>query len=349
MPLHMIRDDLSTFAVDAIVNSTSSDFTATGGLDLQLRLAAGEKLAEAIASLSPPSVGEIVVTEGFALPCHYLLHTVAPEYEEREEDEALLAACYQNALKKADSLGCESIAFPLIGAGLLGFPRSRVMKIATAAIAEFLMDHEMTVYISIFDKTEFSIDRRLRYDLAVYIGDEMDLPPMDDLKRLAAEKRGRINAYAANESPIRRNLRRADFMTAREVREIPPAPVEGTLEDVLNELDAPFSEVLFRLIDAKGITDVECYKRSNVDKKTFSKIKCNPDYRPSKLTAVSFAVGLHLTLDEAEGLLRTVGLCLSKSNKFDLIIRYFLSTGRYDTIFDVNEMLYHYDLATLGC
>ena len=97
-----------------------------------------------------------------------------------------------------------------------------------------------------------------------------------------------------------------------------------------------------------GLSDVECYKRSNVDKKTFSKIKCNADYRPSKVTAVSFAVGLHLDIMETEHLLSTAGMCLSHSSKFDVIIEYFITSGTYETIFDVNEVLYHFDQSLLG-
>ena len=102
-------------------------------------------------------------------------------------------------------------------------------------------------------------------------------------------------------------------------------------------MDKGFSDTLFYYIDKKGISDVEAYKRSNVSKKTFSKIKCNANYRPSKETAVSFAIGLHLNLDQTEHLLRTAGMCLSRANKFDVIIEYFIMSGKYDTIFDVNE------------
>ena len=120
-------------------------------------------------------------------------------------------------------------------------------------------------------------------------------------------------------------------------------------DELVIQLDRPFAEELFYWIDCKGLTDVECYKRSNVDKKTFSKIKCNKNYRPSKETAVSFAIGLHLNIDEAERLLSTAGICLSPSYTFDVIIRYFLTYGCYNTIHDVNEALYQYDQVTLGC
>ena len=117
---------------------------------------------------------------------------------------------------------------------------------------------------------------------------------------------------------------------------------------MLKEMDKGFADTLFYYIDKRNMTDVEAYKRSNVSKKTFSKIKCNSEYRPSKETAVSFAIGLHLSLDETKHLLSTAGMCLSHSNKFDVVIEYFIITGRYETIFDVNEVLYQFDLPLLG-
>ena len=121
-----------------------------------------------------------------------------------------------------------------------------------------------------------------------------------------------------------------------------------TLNGMLADMDKSFADTLLHYIDLVGITDVEAYKRSNVDKKTFSKIKCNPDYRPSKITAVSFAIGLRLTLEETQHLLSTAGMCLSRSSKFDVIIEYFLISGKYGTIFDVNEVLYRFDQTLLG-
>jgi len=200
------------------------------------------------------------------------------------------------------------------------------MKLATAAIAEFLCDHEMTVYLSVFSKDDFSLDRRLERSLFHYVSENTR-----PYARMACE-----------EAPYRRRIPPKAQMMANYCM-APP-----TADALVVKLDRPFSEELFYLIDQKGMTDVECYKRSNVDKKTFSKIKCNKNYRPSKETAVSFAIGLHLTIDEAERLLSTAGLCLSPSYTFDVIIRYFLTNGCYDTIHDVNEALYLYDQTTLG-
>ena len=332
MPFFIVRDDITKMQCDAIVNPTNEDLIPGGSLDQKIHDAAGEELLAAARKFAPLPIGDARPTPAFGLPCRYVIHTNGPIFRKNSDrEEALLGDCYRHALTVAEGLHCESIAIPLISSGTNGFPKELALTVAKYEIERFLTLSDMTVYLVVYEKTEYEISRSLFRHVSSYL----DENATDTLANCAAYiPKARQERAATNRHAI------MDF-------NIMPQD-EDSLEARLKKLDRSFAETLFAMIDERGITDVECYKRSNVDKKTFSKIKCNPDYRPSKITVVSFAIGLRLTPEEANRLLATVGMTLSHSYRFDVIIEYFLSTGAYRSIHDVNTVLFEFDEPLLG-
>ena len=351
MPLKIIRQDITKIKCDAIVNPTNRHMWPGGGADAAIHEAAGPELLDYCQTLGGVSVGEAKITPAFKLPCKYVIHTAGPEWEGGLSGErVLLRSCYKESMRLAIKHGCKKVAFPLIASGLYGYPKDKVLKEAVDVIRKFLAHYEMEVYIVVYDKTAYSISRELYTDVQSFVDNfyvEMHSDMFDNFREednYASYKASRIMS---------------DKMCADEPIEkcsIDAAPIcydsipfqSKRLDNMLKDMDKGFAETLFSYIDKTGVTDVEAYKLSNVGKKTFSKIKCNKDYKPSKITAVSFAVGLHLDLEETRHLLSTAGMCLSRANKFDVIIEYFITTGKYETIFDVNEVLYQFDQVLLG-
>ena len=341
MPLKIVRQDITKIKCDAIVNPTNCRLMPNGGADAAIHNIAGEELSELCKSLGGVAVGEAKITPAFNLPCKYVIHTVGPKWcggDKGEED--LLRSCYLESLKLALEYGCKSVAFPLISAGLYAYPKDRVLKEAAKVISEFLEEYELDVYIVVYDKDSYSISLELFKDVQAFIDNfyvEEKLCTRAGRREGAGRKKTR-SIFISNsvEEASDKNIALCDSFSLK------------GLDGMLENLDKGFADTLFDLIDKRKITDVEAYKRSNVDKKTFSKIKCNKDYRPGKITAVSFAIGLRLNFEETQHLLSTVGMCLSRSNKFDVIIEYFIRSGNYKTIFDVNEVLYKFDQSLLG-
>ena len=345
MPLKIIREDITKLSCDAIVNPTNVFLLPGGGTDAAIHSAAGEELMVACKKIGYCNYGDAKITKGYALPCKYVIHTVGPQWKGGGNGErALLESCYRRSLLLADKYSCKSIAFPLISSGSLGYPKESVLRVAIEAITEFLTDNEMTVYIVVYDKDSYKISEKLFADVAAYIDDKYVEEKADPFDRVSSMRR--------HPDRFEREERSVPVFFSRTENTPPKKPAQSkqskqSLDEMLASLDESFAQMLFRLIDESGMSDVECYKRANVDKKTFSKIKCNKNYRPSKVTAISFAIALRLDLEKTNILLRTVGMSLSHSNKFDVIIEYFIVNGIYD-IFEINETLFKFDQLLLG-
>ena len=341
MPLQIIRQDITKMHVDAIVNTTNENMIGYSGVDLAVHTAAGAELDQFCETLPPLGLGKAVVTPAFNLEAKYIIHTSGPVWHGGLRGESiLLKSCYLESLKLAFESGCESVAFPLISSGAYGYPKDQVLKFAIQVITEFLYDHELMVYLCVYDRTSYEFSKELFDDISNFIDYDLTEKQM---------------TFACCESIAFDDV--CECSAAMLLKESAPAPKnlklnsakDKTLAEYMKSMDKSFAYKLFDLIDASGMTDVECYKKANVDKKTFSKIKCNPQtYKPSKQTAVAFAIALQLDIDETQDLLASAGLTLSRSFTFDKIIRYFIQREVYD-IFVINEALFEFDQVLLGC
>lgn len=346
MPLQIIRQDITKMQVDAIVNPTNEQMIGYSGVDLAIHTGAGQKLDAACAEIAPIGPGQAKITSGYQLPCRYVIHTVGPVWQGGGEGESdQLRSCYVESLKLAVANECESVAFPLISSGAYGYPKDQVLRFAVGIITEFLFEHELTVYLCVYDRESYSFSQKLFLDIKDFIGADEAGSPISAQRRMSC----RQTPYAL--SPRRRRKEELSEKTCciepQENMAAGGVPFNASLYEYLQQQDKSFREMLFDLIDERGMTDVECYKKANVDKRTFSKIKSNKDYRPSKQTIIAFAISLQLSLDQTQELLATVGFTLSRSSVFDKIILYFIHNGNYD-IFEINQALFEFDQTLLG-
>ncbi len=332
MPLKIVRNDITAMEVDAIVNAANESLLGGGGVDGAIHRAAGPNLLAECKTLGGCLTGKAKITKGYNLPAKYVIHTVGPVYAGGNSGEKeLLTSCYRESLALAKEHKCETVAFPLISSGVYGYPKDQALKIAMDTIGEFLLKNDMTVYLVIFDKASLMISEKLFADIARYIDDRYVKEHTDSQR----ERSRRLRQTTAFPPAIAR-----DFC-------IESAPCPTDLEAMLTQIDESFSQMLLRKIDEKGLTDAQCYKKANIDRKLFSKIRSNVHYKPNKSTALSFAIALELNLEETNDLLQKAGFALSHSNKFDIIIEYFISKGKYD-IFEINEALFAFDQKLLG-
>lgn len=343
MPFEIIRNDITKMSVDIIVNAANTGLKNGGGVCGAIFAAAGaEALQAECDQIGSCAVGEAVITDGYKLPAKNIIHTVGPVWQGGGADEPrLLHRAYTSALQLALEYNCKSIAFPLISSGIYGYPKDQALKIAVAAISEFLLGHELMVYLVVFDKKAFAFSGKLFADIEKFIDDNY----VDE--HLVYERNIEFEPELPRYNRVRMTVPVESLAESQPFMPVPAGSTKRSLADVLGNLDESFSEMLLRLIDQKGMTDVETYKKANIDRKLFSKIRSKKDYNPSKATAIAFAIALELNLDETHDLLGRAGYALSHSNEFDLIIEYFINGENYN-IYEINEALFAFDQALLG-
>ncbi|QSX08791.1 O-acetyl-ADP-ribose deacetylase [Alkalibacter rhizosphaerae] len=332
MPLEIIRNDITKMHVDAIVNAANTSLLGGGGVDGAIHRAAGPKLLEECRTLGGCPVGEAKITKGYDLPAKYVIHTVGPIWSGGKENEpVLLAKAYGNSLALALEYKLESVAFPLISTGAYGYPKDQALKIAISVIGDFLLQHDMLVYLVVFDRGSFTLSEKLFASIEEFIDDRfVEEQPVYNNERIHDHRLLQYEKSISHEEALQ-----------------PVKKAKRKLDELVDQMDETFSQMLLRLIDEKGMTDAQAYKKANIDRKLFSKIRNDMGYKPSKPTVLAFAIALQLSLDETEDLLRRAGFALSHSSKFDIIVEYFIQEANYN-VFEINEALFAFDQNLLG-
>ena len=352
MPLQIVRNDITKMKVDAIVNAANESLLGGGGVDGSIHQAAGPELLAECRTLHGCRPGEAKITGAYRLPCQYVIHTVGPRWHgglQRERET--LVSCYRSALSLAQEHGCESAAFPLISSGAFGYPKDQALRVAVDTIGEFLLHHDMTVYLVVFDRKSYQISSRLFSDIAACIDDQyVARQPYrrpnrgDDEPRIQYSLRDERDA---SEERIRNWLGEADGASYTSLIQSRMKRKPLSLDDALKQLDESFSEMLLRKIRESGMTDAACYKKANIDRKLFSKIKNDKHYQPSKSTAIAFCLALELPMGEMRDLLSKAGYAMTHASKFDIIVEYFVRRGNYN-VFEINEALFAFDQNLIG-
>ena len=358
MPFSIVQNDIVRMKADAIVNTANPKPVVGRGTDAAIYDAAGPQLLNARRQIGRIMPGCCAVTPAYALDASYVIHAVGPRWQGGEQNEqALLRQCYDRALALASDLGCRSIAFPLISTGNYGFPKDLALEIAVSAFRAFLAGSDIRIFLVVWDRTSVRLSERLQENVKKYVDENY------------VEQKTQEEYASSPKLSMRRRRRPSFFDGPGKTSSAPdaafgavpfPAPCaapceaataedsdEPSLRELLRQTDAGFSETLLRLIDDSGKKDAEIYRRANLTRQHFFKIRSNPAYRPTKATALALAIALELDLEQTKDLIGRAGYALTNSSKFDVIITYFIRQRRYD-IFEINTALYEYDQLTLG-
>lgn len=344
MPFEIVKNDICNMQVDAIVNAANPRPVVGYGVDFGIHQRAGKQLLQARKKIGNIDFGDAAITPAYDLVARYVIHAVSPVWLDGQHNEpTLLEQCYEKSLSLALEHKCQSIAFPLLASGNNAFPKELALQIAISTFSKFLLNHEMQIYLVVFDRHAVMLSEKLfqsvksfideRYVEETYLAEyEISCPsaPLDEeiARAKALRRRGRRNEKELFET----------FCSAP----VLAASLPRKLEDLMDELDESFSENLLRLIDQKGLKDPDVYRKANIDRKLFNKIKNNKSYKPSKNTCLAFALALELNLDETRDFIGKAGYALTHSSKFDIIIEYFINEKNYN-ILEINEVLFAFE------
>lgn len=344
MPFKIVRNDITKMRCDAIVNTANTKPIIGSGCDYAVYKAAGKRRLSEYREKNIGEVpeGDVFLTPGFRLPARYIIHAVSPLYiDGAHGEEEKLRVCYRKSLSLAWEQRCRSIAFPVISTGSFGYPKQEGIRIAADEIQAFLQNHEMLIYLVVFDAQSARYGKRFDKDLQAYIDENyVDAKHHEEysVQTMALQRDLDDESFSPYEDDLYEDnlyeddLYEEDSDEDSEEENAFTQLHESKLEERMKHLSDSFSEYLLYLIEEKGMTNADVYKRALVDKKTFSKIKNHADYHPQKMTAMCLCMGAKLNLDETRDLLARAGYALSPCDKTDIIFSYFIENQIYDMI-----------------
>lgn len=344
MPFKIVLEDITKVHADAIVNAANESLSKGSGVcGAIFSVTNDERLLAECLAIGHCKTGDAIATKSYGLNSKYIIHAVGPVYDETDIvlSEKLLRSAYLNSLNLGKKLHANSIAFPLISAGRCGYPKQQALEIAFQEITNFLENNEMDISLVIHNKTDFVTDQNHIKKVADYI--DQNLLEQQEIDCRCSIRHTTRPCIA---KPIILERKNEDKVKYESEEAIYPR-FSKSFNNMFNNMDESFSQMLLRLIQQKNKNEVEVYKKANVDRRLFSKIKNNKDYSANKLTVLAFAIALELSLDETKDLLLKAGYALSRSSPFDIIIEYHIIHNRYN-IFDINEVLFEFNQPLLG-
>ena len=342
MPFEIVRNDITNMQVDAIVNAASRLPRVNAGVDSAIHKKAGPSLLEARKKIGYIDPGSAAITSAFMLDAEYVIHAATPTWIDGQHGEAkLLRQAYDRCLDLAVKNNCDSIAFPLLASGNHGFPKNKALQVAIAAFSEFLLEHDLQIYLVVFSRDSLKLSEKLVQNVRCYIDENYIEEYEQEVYGSVAENRRRERYQ------IRRIMETQSDCMMAPCAPMPCGKASLSLGDFIKEKDAGFTETLLELIKKKGMKNSAVYKKANISKQHFSKLINDPDAKPSKQTAIALALALELDLADTKDLIGRAGYALTNSSTFDLIIRYFIEHRQFNVI-EINIALYEFDQSLLG-
>ena len=335
MAFKILRNDITKVRADAIVNTANPIPVIGRGTDSSIYEAAGrEQLLEARRKIGVIERGQSIWTPSFNLRKHgvkYIIHTSGVIYRDGNHGKKdILRSCYQTALTIAAELNCKSVAIPLLASGNYRFPKDLALQIAVEEISRFLLEHEVDVFLVVYDAESYKISEKLFDDVEDFLSDNLDGYEVEEEHiQYKASYNTVIGSLSADRIFEPARAVQSEPILSEE-KKIAPIDVDAFIRSSKDKLN--FQNTLMQLIAERKVDNSVIYKKACIDKKFFSKIISNKDYVPKKHTVMALGLALELPLEEYERFLASAGYAFMPSSKFDLIIKYCVMNHIYNLI-----------------